>query len=307
MENVDLPGRGTITFDDRVLNLYDYGEQLPLNQHLRDQIQLPDDRPEKRQCLLRCVAGGLLLARKGFPPTMTAVDMEALDLREELHKQALCANCAMGESQGKIPLLEHELRTHVHDILSADHDRDYRVLAALAPHHTAQSRIVIMRVTYAKQATVEVIVGARFDPADGTHSTIYLVVHRGHMKLMQPPPEGYALWLDYLQQQNATELMALGSAELLLRSESQPSIISAPVQAACRCCRLRKWAWASKHGRLVGGEDRQVGSMSPASGSIHENPMEMKHPELAYLTSPGLSALPEPCPLKEQQEQHPEV
>eukprot|EP00971_Amphidinium_carterae_P150818 2990256-Amphidinium_carterae.1 len=139
--DVHRPGQGSIKFDDCVRAL--------------EQLQLPDDRPERRQCLLRCVAGGLLLATTGQCPTMTAVDQMALELREELHVQALCASSAMGEASGRIPVLEHELRTHVHDILSADHDRDYRVLAALAPSQTQQCRIVIMRVTYAKQATVE--------------------------------------------------------------------------------------------------------------------------------------------------------
>eukprot|EP00971_Amphidinium_carterae_P351827 6492298-Amphidinium_carterae.1 len=124
--DVHRPGQGSIKFDDCIRALYDFGEQLPLNQHLREQLQLPDDRPERRQCLLRCVAGGLLLATTGQCPTMAAVDQLALELREELHVQALCASSAMGEASGRIPVLEHELRTHVHDILSADHDRDYR-------------------------------------------------------------------------------------------------------------------------------------------------------------------------------------
>eukprot|EP00971_Amphidinium_carterae_P340975 6479558-Amphidinium_carterae.1 len=109
-----------------------------------------------------------------------------------------------------------------------------------------------MRVTYAKQATVEVISGAQFDEHDPKAITLYLVVHRGHMKLMQPPDEGFCAWLEFLQQQDATELVALGSTEVLQRSSSQPCVVSAPVEAACRCCRLKKWSWASKHARLVG-------------------------------------------------------
>eukprot|EP00971_Amphidinium_carterae_P321379 6387763-Amphidinium_carterae.1 len=89
--------------------------------------------------------------------------------------------------------------------------------------------------------------------------TLYLVVHRGHMKLMEPPSEGLNLWLDYLQQQSAPQLLALGSEELLQRAASQPCVVGAPVEAACRCCRLKKWSWASKHARLVGGSPRQVG------------------------------------------------
>eukprot|EP00971_Amphidinium_carterae_P345152 6485941-Amphidinium_carterae.1 len=260
--DVNVPGNGTIKFAHREMPLYDYGEQLPLSQHLRDQLQLPEDRPERRQCLLRCVAGGLLLAHTGKVPNMTEVDVAALSLREELHTQALCASHAMGSVTGRIPILEHELRTHVHDILAADHDRDYRVLAALAPAGLAKCKVVIMRVTYAKQATVEIIVGAHFDARQATSTTLYLVVHRGHMKMMPPPPEGLVHWLDFLHQTNATEIMALGSEELLQRSAAEPCVVAAPVEAACRCCRMRKWSWAHKHARLVGGSDtRQVGEV----------------------------------------------
>eukprot|EP00971_Amphidinium_carterae_P109570 2169532-Amphidinium_carterae.1 len=261
-QDVHSPGRGLLHANNRELTLFDFGEQLPLHQALRDQLQLPDDRPERRQCLLRCIAGGVLYHQGKTCPSMSEVDRCALTLREELHTQALCAQHAMGTAGSRIPTLEHELRTHVHDVLLPDHDRDYRVIAALAPEFTSRCRIVIMRVTYAKQATVEIILGAHFDPQHKDSITMYLVVHRGHMKLMEPPPEGFSAWLDFLQQPHPPELLALGSEELLQRAASQPNVVGAPVEAACRCCRLRKWSWATKHARLVGGDDswRQVGA-----------------------------------------------
>eukprot|EP00971_Amphidinium_carterae_P156251 3097823-Amphidinium_carterae.3 len=150
-DDSDKPGTSSLKLGNTCYNLLDYGEQLALNNDMSEQLGVVDPQSERRQCLLRCVAAGRLLLENDHPPTMSAVDEVAHELRVDLYNTAVEVQNRLGKPDLRIPILEHELRTHVHDLTRPHHDRDYRVLAAMAPNMCQSLRLVIIRVNYAKQ------------------------------------------------------------------------------------------------------------------------------------------------------------
>ena len=61
-----------------------------------------------------------------------------------------------------------ELRAHLHDALTADHDKDFRVLACLPLQVLADKVFVVLRLDYAGSLITETAVGEQAGP-DAQH------------------------------------------------------------------------------------------------------------------------------------------
>jgi hypothetical protein len=112
----------------------------------------------------------------------------AAKLRLELATRALAAAQALGPAPDRVSPIEHELRVHLHDALNSDHDRDFRSLACLPLDQLRDRTLVVLRVDYMGRLIVETVTGE--DVLPGEPRYLWTVLHRGHMRLVQPPPEG---------------------------------------------------------------------------------------------------------------------
>ena len=146
----------------------------------------PETRLEKRQCLLKCIAAALLAGAQ--VPAEADVMALAAKLRLELATRALAAAQALGPAPDRVSPIEHELRVHLHDALNSDHDRDFRSLACLPLDQLRDRTLVVLRVDYLGRLIVETVTGE--DVLPGEPRYLWTVLHRGHMRLVQPPPEG---------------------------------------------------------------------------------------------------------------------
>ena len=113
----------------------------------------PEPRLEKRQCLLKSVAAALLVG----PEVPAEADVIALaaKLRLEMANHARAAERALGPAPDRVSPTEHELRVHLHDALSSDHDKDFRVLACLPLDQLRNRTLVVLRVDYLGRLIVE--------------------------------------------------------------------------------------------------------------------------------------------------------
>ena len=84
---------------------------------------------EKRQCVTKVVAAGLLQGQTGKIPSLEEVEALGQQLRLEQARQASEAEALMGHPEPKVTAVEHELRMYAHDVLKAHHDKDFRSLA----------------------------------------------------------------------------------------------------------------------------------------------------------------------------------
>lgn len=138
---------------------------------------------EKRQCVTKTVAAGILWRRHGRRPTMEEVAEEAATLRLEQARQALEATEQMGEPMEFVTPVEHELRCQAHDVLHAHHERDFRTLAVFPVQALEDAKVVILRADVRGRLLVEEIVGPNWQPQGWT---IFALIWKGQMVLAQP-------------------------------------------------------------------------------------------------------------------------
>ena len=120
--------------------------------------------------------------------------------------QAVAAGHALGPAPPAMHQAEADLRTFVHDLVHRDHDKDYRSLAAFPPAAAEHVACHILRVSHRGTCTGETVYGWQYD--DQTSPHIWLLVHRGHMRLLTPPDQTAAKRMQRMPE------ASLGFAEL---------------------------------------------------------------------------------------------
>ena len=100
-----------------------------MTEELAAVLKVVEPVEEKRQCVTKTIAAGVLWRRLGRRPTMDEVAQEAAVLRLEQARQALEGSDQMGEALEFVTPVEHELRCQAHDVLHPHHKRDFRTLA----------------------------------------------------------------------------------------------------------------------------------------------------------------------------------
>ena len=220
--------------------MVDYQADLTLHQDLLDNLANPPEDPsrpaqEQRQCLLLHVAAGMLWAVRAEEPTPESVQEKALHLRAEMYSQAVIAAAALGPPPPAMGQAEADLRTFVHDLVHRDHDKDYRSLAAFPPSDAEHVAFHILRVSHRGGFTGESVYGWHFDESSSPH--VWLLVHRGHMRLLIPPASGKPpVRRPPEQSLGFTELFAAGWEAHLLAGNGDPPTITARSLESCPRC-----------------------------------------------------------------------
>ena len=99
-------------------------------------------------------------------------------------RQALEAEAIMGEAGHRVTPIENELRTYTHDIVKANHDKDFRSLAAFPLAELEDCKLVVVRADYKGDAVVETVTGTLWQPGGWV---LWTLIWRGHMVLLEPP------------------------------------------------------------------------------------------------------------------------
>ena len=127
-------------------------------------------------------------APPGGWPSALEVQEAGLIFRKEMLVAARSAEGALGETPGLLTQAEADLRIFCHDLTHRDHDKDYRMYAALPPQLLRQKALGAMRVDYYGRVAVELIVGSEFTRHES--DILWVLVHTGHMRALVPPSEG---------------------------------------------------------------------------------------------------------------------
>ncbi|CAE7667777.1 unnamed protein product, partial [Symbiodinium necroappetens] len=229
----DQPGRGTAVIEGVTWILWDYKEEIWMSEELAAMLRQPEEAWEKRQCVTKAIAAGVMwrwLARK---PTCDEVGAKALELRLEQTRQALEAQAAMGEPAARVAPIEAEIRVYTPDIVRASHDKDFRSLAVFPLQELEDCKLIVIRADYKGDVVVETVTGTRWQENGWV---LWTLIWRGHMVFLEPP-----LTLDvdvFLERWQAYDTPSLGFLFLWhSRHDQEPTAAGASV---CRLCKGRK-------------------------------------------------------------------
>ena len=188
------PGQGSVEVDGVVWRTWDYLEDVTMNDELASVLGVADPGEEKRQCVTKTMAAGILWRRLGRRPTMAEVVEEARELRLEQTQIAVDANTQMGQAAEFVTPVEHELRIYAHDVVHPHHERDFRSFAVFPVGALEDARVVVLGADVRGRLLVESIVGGSWKPGQWT---ICALIWKGHMVLAQPPEDfDLETWLE---------------------------------------------------------------------------------------------------------------
>ena len=129
-------------------------------------------------------------------------------------------------------LIESEIRIYTHDIVKANHDKDFRSLAVFPLSELKDCKLVVVRADYKGDVVVETVTGTMWQPGGWI---VWTLIWRGHMLLLQPPESLDAeVFLDRWQPRDT----ALGFLFFWHSRHDQERTAPGPV--ACRLCRGQK-------------------------------------------------------------------
>lgn len=224
------PGQGGLELDGVAWRTWDYQEEVMMSEELAAMMKIVEPVEEKRQCVTKTVAAGILWRRLGRRPTMQEVAEESATLRVEQAKQALDAHDQMGEAAEFVTPVEHELRCQAHDVLHPHHERDFRTLAVFPVQALEDAKVVVLRADVRGRLLVEEVVGPNWQPQGWT---VFALIWKGHMVLAQPP-EGYEVdvWLNSEEVQTTP---VLGFSFYWHGRHDQA--LTAPGRISCRLCK----------------------------------------------------------------------
>eukprot|EP00438_Fugacium_kawagutii_P035496 Skav226807 [mRNA] locus=scaffold2056:134273:145141:- [translate_table: standard] len=231
----DGPGRALVDIDSHSWHLYDFKEDVFMTEELAGLLGVVTPENEKRQCVAKTIAAGLLHLQTGSIPSMEAVASKAQDLRLEQARLAAEAEVIMGAAEPKVSAVEAELRMYCHDVLHAGHDKDFRALAVFPVQELSNVRLAILRLDYKGDVLPELILGTHWRSGQ---PTLWALIHRGHMTLLVPtdPSVGEKL----LRSKDVYGTPSLGFGHFWHQRHDQPR--TAPGVVACRHCRAPKKA-----------------------------------------------------------------
>eukprot|EP00913_Durusdinium_trenchii_P014680 g13773.t1 len=163
--------------DQTAKKLKDYASESE-----REEAAVVEPEKEKRQCVTKVFAAGLLMSQTERAPGLEDVERLSQEFfRLEQARLAVEAEGVMGHPEAKVAPVEHELRMYAHDILKPHHDKDYR--AAVSPLAALEEiRIIVVRADYKGDLLLETVVGSQW-----THHDVWVMISKGHMTLLQPP------------------------------------------------------------------------------------------------------------------------
>ena len=191
---------------------------------------------EDRQCLLLHVAASLLWSAQGAEPTPAAVQDLAPVLRQEMYEHACVASAAFGPPP---PAMGQSERTSVPSstisfivtaIIRTNGAWRHFLLDQPCKHLACH----IPRVSHRGILPGEPAYGWDFDESASPH--VWLLVHRGHMRLLTPPASRRGLILRRAPDRDFAQIYAAGWEAHLLAGVGDPPAVLAKALAACPRC-----------------------------------------------------------------------
>ena len=229
----NCPGRATANIEGVVWTVWDFREEVRMSEELAGMLQQPEEGTEKRQCVTKAVAAGILWRQLARRPTPDEVEARALELRLEQTRLALEAHAVMGEPEPKVTPIEAEIRIYTRDMIKANHDKDFRSLAVFPVQDLEDCKLVVIRADYKGEVVVETVTGPLWRDNGWT---LWTLIWRGHMVFLEPPGSLQAdVFLDRWQPYDTP---ALGFLFFWHSRHDQEK--TAPGLVSCRFCRGRK-------------------------------------------------------------------
>ena len=238
------PGCAQVDIDGEVWKMYDYREEIYMTEELAGMMGVVDASEEKRQCVTKVLAAGILRARDGALPSMSEVGEEGKSLRLEQARLAVEAEGIMGHAEVKVSPVEREIRMYSHDILKAHHDKDYRALAVFPLEALSSSRVAVIRLDYKGDILLETITGQHWKPGQ---KDLWCLVWKGHMTLLIPPSPEVGERL--IHTEDGFNTPSLGFSYYWHQRHDQPKV--APGLVVCRLCKPMKKVGSEETSALV--------------------------------------------------------
>ena len=227
----DGPGKALVEIDGESWAMWDFGEMVYMTEELAGLLGVIEPEKEKRQCVTKVFAAGLLMAQTKKVPGMEEVEKLTQEFRLEQARLAVEAEGVMSHPEAKVAPVEHELRMYAHDILKPHHDKDYRALAVFPLAALEEIRIIVVRVDYKGDILLETVVGSQW-----TQQDVWVMISKGHMTLLQPPSS--AAEENLLRKEEVYHTPCLGFRYFWHQRHDQAK--TAPGIIACRHCKTRK-------------------------------------------------------------------
>ena len=96
------PGKGVAIVEGQHWTIWDFKEEIPMSEELAALLEQAEAGVEKRQCVAKAIAAGILWRMNARRPTMDEVAMKAAELRLGQARQAVEAKGAMGEAENRV-------------------------------------------------------------------------------------------------------------------------------------------------------------------------------------------------------------
>ena len=154
-----MPGRAVATIEGASWTVWDYREEVCMSEELAGMLQQPEEGVEKRQCVTKAIAAGIVWRTLARRPSPAEVEAKALEVRVEQTRQALEAQSVMGEAAHKVAPIEAEIRVYTHDTIRANHDKDFRSLAVFPVQDLEDCKLIVIRADYKGDVVVETMTG----------------------------------------------------------------------------------------------------------------------------------------------------
>ena len=151
---------------------------------------------------------------------------------------------------------ENDFRVFIHGVVEADHEKDFHSVAAF-PHESHRDlALYVWRISRGGALTLESLVGAAFQTNRARPKVAHALVHKGHMRLLVPPPEyTHRQWLQQVAAHHVPplETPCFGWGSILLQSASSVPTTPGDVVAKCQRCKANSATTTgdSRVGRLA--------------------------------------------------------
>eukprot|EP00435_Cladocopium_sp_Y103_P076192 s59_g80.t1 len=231
------PGKGTMTLDGEHWTFYDFKEEIYMTEELAGLLKVAEPIVEKRQCVTLAVAAGVLYEETRRVPTASDVQKRAQLYRLEQTRLAVEASQVLGDPDEMVTAVEHEMRVYIHDLTTAHHEKDFRSLAVFPIGDLQDIKVVVLRTDYKGGVIVESVVGPHWKPGD---TTIWVLIHKGHMTWLQPPTQGRGEKL--VDEEEHATTPAFGFTFFWHSRHDQAA--TSPGKTHCRLCRTARKAGA---------------------------------------------------------------
>ena len=166
--------------------------------------------------------------------SLAKVRLEALALRKEMLQESVEAFAHLGDAPPHVSEAEAFVRHNAHDCFYPHHEKDYRSLALFASAFLRGTQLRVVRVSQSGRVEGDLVRG------DGAPTSFGgVVIHRGHMRLLDLSTKEYHALFEHLQQSGrlVREVEAQGWAPFLDRTDLLGELLPSRPAPCARCHR----------------------------------------------------------------------